>query len=142
MNDRFINKVKVIKSFPGYDEGNILIKDKSTGLFRFDGESYNKNINSLTEVVFSKIVGNDISLTKKQILDNMEYFEDISDYEMKDKEWVLERIEELKIYIRELDKDVEDDVVSVDVDVKESRAVWQNIIWEYETLLGMRKLIG
>ena len=127
--------------FPGFNKGDILKLNSENGLFEFI-HSDNDNAFTVANSVFNALNNYIPSLSKDSILENMSYFEDMSDYEMKDKVWVLERIEELKMYIKELDKDIEDEVVSIDVDIKESKAVWQNIIWEYETFLGMRKLIG
>ena len=40
MNNRNINKVKVIVAFPGFEAGDVLIKNVVSGLFEF---AYNEN---------------------------------------------------------------------------------------------------
>ena len=146
MENRILNKVKVRKDFPGFDEGDVLERNSSNGLFEFshnnkkaiEGEA--SNLNSVIDNVVQEILGGTISLTKEQVLRNMDYFLDISNYQMQSKDWVIARVEELKDYIKNIEIDELAEILPSNVDVKESKTVWQNMIWEYEAFLGMRKI--
>jgi hypothetical protein len=141
MNDRFLNKVRVIQEFPGFDIDDVLILNKTTGLFEYSNKLLINN--DIINNVYNAITDHKPMLSKKHISEHFDYyFEDISEYQMKDKDWVLERIERLKTFIKDLEIDEKNEAIPESVDVKESKTVWQNVIWEYETLLGMRKLVA
>ena len=138
MNSRFLNKVKVVESFPGFKEGDVLSLNKSTGLFQYLYNELEED-NSPLKNIYSELTEYKPSLSKDHILDDMSYFMDISEYEMKDKVWVEERIAELKDYMMKMDMDSKEGILPEDVNVHEAKTVWQNLIWELETVLGMRK---
>ena len=150
MKDNTINKVQVHKEFPGFDEGDVLILNKDTGLFEFShndspiayGHLSQDDTNTAVDSVFNAIAKHKPTLSKENIVRYMNYFYDISEYEMRDKQWVLDRVEQLKTFIRDLEIDEKNEVLPESVNAKESKTVWQNVIWEYETLLGMRKLVA
>ena len=138
MNSRFLNKVKVVESFPGFKEGDVLSLNKSTGLFQYLYNELEED-NSPLKNIYSELTEYKPSLSKDHILDDMSYFQDISEYETKSKDWMEERMLELKKFITNIDADSKEGLLPESVDVKEAKTVWQNLIWEYETILGMRR---
>ena len=138
MSDRFINKVLVTSSFPGFVEGDILSLNTENGLFEY---LYNDKSEESTTIdaVYNQLAEYKPSLSKQHILNDMSYFQDISEYEPKSKDWMENRMSELKKFITNIDEDSKEGLLSELVNVKEAKTVWQNLIWEYETILGMRK---
>jgi len=73
MNER-VNKVKVIKEFPGYEVGDVLVLDKNSGIF---GYEYNVNEeDSGLEALFDAISTHKGTVSKKNVIANLNiYFE-------------------------------------------------------------------
>ena len=141
MSNRFINKVLVIESFPGFIEGDVLGLNTENGLFEYlynDKAEASGSDNALNNI-YKELAEYKPSLSKEHILDDMSYFQDISEYETKSKDWMEERMLELKKFITNIDADSKEGLLPESVDVKEAKTVWQNLIWEYETILGMRR---
>jgi hypothetical protein len=142
-----IKKVRVRKDFPGFKENDVLGINGATGLFEYlyndtvkEDTSEDYPVNAIGSV-FKELAVNKPTLSKDQVLDNMEYFLDITDYIMQSQEWVFARIVELRGFIDKLDEDEKEGIVPENVNVKEAKTVWQNSIWELEVVAGIREPI-
>jgi len=122
---KHVNKVKVIKEFPGFREGTILYLDTENGLFKEVNEESFGDLEGL-------LLENKPALSKQQVLNYLgTYFEDASEYEAKSEEEIKRRIQALKDYIKTYKEDGRYD---------EAVTVWQNMIWELEWVLGKRSI--
>ena len=122
---RHVNKVKVIKEFPGFKEGTMLYLNAEKGLFK---EVSEESFGDLEEL----LIENRPALSKQQVLEYLgTYFEDASEYQAKSEEEIKRRIQALHDYIKTYKEDVRYD---------EAVTVWQNMIWELEWVLGKRSI--
>lgn len=142
MNNKTINKVRVIVGFPGYKVGDVLELDPGTGLFHFIGVTKEDGVKGDAFDVFAAELVDEIrsSITKKEILFYMDdIFEDISTYKVRSFRELERRIDEIKALTERLEEDAslfpEDEF-----NQKEALTVWQNMLWEYEWIMGMREL--
>jgi len=118
---KHVNKVKVIKEFPGFRVDTELVLDPVNGLFREEDEGLE-----------GLLLENKPALSKQQVLNYLgTYFEDASEYEAKSEEEIKRRIQALKDYIKTYKEDSRYD---------EAVTVWQNMIWELEWVLGKRSI--
>jgi len=135
MNTR-VNKVRVIKEFPGYEVGDVLVLDKDNGIF---GYEYNANEeDSGLEALFDAISTHKGTVSKKDVETNLGiYFEDITEYEVRSREEVEEHMAELESAIKEA-KEGKQIVSDKERDI--AITVWQNLLWENEWFLGKRNI--
>ncbi len=139
MNNRTINKVRVIVDFPGYKEGDVLELDPKAGVFHFTNVTMEDGAKGDAFDVFAARITGDIkpSITKKEILSYMDsIFEDISTYKVRSFIELGERMEEIKAQM----KRIEEDETMDHLNTTEALTVWQNMLWEYEWIMGMRDL--
>src|SRR6056297_15868 len=133
-----IDRIKVITKFPGFEIGDVLVLDSSTGFFVF---SYNESeeVNG-TEAITDYLAEDKPKLTKKEVLDNFGYFENITQYVMKDPEEVRRRIESLRGYLNAYKNKGSMEGGKED-ERKKAMTVWQNLIYELEWVLGKRSIL-
>lgn len=139
MSRKTIKEVKVVVKFPGYELGDVLIKNSENGLFEY---AYNVNDTSNVSNVFKAIAVNKPTLSLKDIQDNITYFEDITGYKVKTPEELEKKMVELYSYIKNIKEDDKSGLFAGSVtkpDVKEAVTVWQNMIWLLEWALGKRE---
>lgn len=139
MNNKTTNKVRVIVSFPGYKEGDVLELDSDAGLFHFTNVTKEDGAKGDAFDVFAARITGDIkpSITKKEVLSYMgTLFEDISTYKVRTYGELDRRVDEIKAQM----KRVEEDETINHLDTQEALTVWQNMLWEYEWIMGMREL--
>ena len=140
MNEVIINKVSVIKEFPGANVGDIF-EINQDGLFDYTYNSFNNEEDNAVEAIYGHLTVHKPTLSKSDVISNLgTFFVDISEFKMKSREWIEDRIAELKGYIIKIDEDNKEGLVSKDVNISEAKTVWQNNIWELETVLGKRTL--
>ena len=140
MNEVIINKVSVIKEFPGANVGDIF-EINQDGLFDYTYNSFNNEEDNAVEAIYGQLTVHKPTLSKSDVISNLgTFFVDISEFKMKSREWIEDRIAELKGYITKIDEDNKEGLVSKDVNISEAKTVWQNNIWELETVLGKRTL--
>lgn len=136
MNTKRVNKVKVIKEFPGFEIGDILALDVDNGVF---GYEYNveEDDNGL-EALFDAISTHKGTISKKDILANLNiYFEDITECKIRSEEEIKEHMNELQKAIDEA-KEGKEIVNEKERDI--AITVWQNLLWENEWFLGKRDI--
>lgn len=115
---REIDKVKVIKDFPGFDKGDVLVRyyDDTFILQPANGEQYPTT--------------RSWRLDELEILSNIDkYFEDITEYVVKSPEQIEKAIEKIKDSIESEDSDYE------------AVLVWNNLIYCLEWVLGKREYL-
>jgi len=142
MNNK-VNRVKVVKDFPGYKEGDVLELDSSTGVFHFINTTTEDGLKGdAFDLVTAEITGEiKPPITKKEVsLYLGTLFEDVSIYKVRSYRELQNRVEELKATIDRL-KD-EDAIFGTNLDRDEALTVWQNMLWEYEWIMGERELYG
>jgi len=140
---KIVNKVRVRAEFPGYELGDVLVLNPSTGVFNFakttteDGEISN-NILKGFDTVAARITDSiKQSFTKRDVMLYLdEYFEDISVYKIRTPREMEERMYELQMHMDRIKNDSTFD----ELDKEEAITVWQNMIWEYEWLLGRKEM--
>lgn len=139
---KIVNKVRVIAEFPGYEIGDILILNPNTGVFNF--AKVTKEDGEVTDVLdaFDNLAAGITdsikqSFTKKDVILYLDdYFADISIYKLRTPRELDERVHELKAH---MDRIKEDDTFD-ELDREEAMTVWQNMIWEYEWILGRKDM--
>lgn len=139
MNNKTINKVRVTMDFPGYKEGDILELDSNAGLFHFTNTTQEDGAKGDSFDIFAARITGEIkpSITKKEILSYMgTLFADISTYKVRSYGELNMRIDEIKAQMQR----VENDETINTIDTSEALTVWQNMLWEYEWIMGMRDL--
>ncbi len=136
MNTKRVNKVKVIKEFPGFEIGDVLKLDANNGIFGYE-YNVNEDDNGL-DALFDAISTHKGTISKKDVESNLDiYFEDITEYKMRSKEEVYNHMKELEDAIKEAKKG------GSIVNKKEKDiaiTVWQNLLWENEWFLGKRNI--
>lgn len=139
---KIVNKVRVTTEFPGYEIGDVLILNPNTGVFNFakttkeDGEP--SDILNAFDGVAARITDSiKQSFTKSDVILYLDdYFEDISIYKMRTHKEMKERAHELQAHINRIK---EDDTFE-QLDKEEAITVWQNMLWEYEWILGRKEM--
>ena len=134
--DKQLNKVMVVAAFPGYEVNDVLIKNSENGLFEY---SYNTEKENAIDSLYKSISENKPVLSLKDIVANMQFFANISDYIPKTKEEVEEQIDELNRAIGLKHDEIGDK--DTNPDDAEALTVWQNMIWVLEWSLGKRSNI-
>jgi hypothetical protein len=140
---KIVNKVRVIADFPGYEVGDVLILNTNTGVFNYAKSAQEANgevsdvLNAFDGVAARLTDSIKQSFTKSDILLYLEeYFEDISIYKMRTPREMEERVHELSAHMKRIK---EDDTFN-ELDKEEAITVWQNMLWEYEWILGRKEL--
>lgn len=150
---KIVNKVKVVKAFPGFEVGDILTLNTTTGLFEYSYEYDSAKQADALDEVDRLFLSYHSSISKSVVLNNLnEYFIDLSTYSMQPTSAIEGRIasfykaiEEAKAELADLNKaepeendEFNDYVDSRTIELEESITVWQNIIWFGEWVLGKR----
>ena len=137
---KHVEKVKVIKPFPGYQVDDVLMLDKDNGLFNYGYNNGEDKDDTLVDTLAGYLNRYKGSLSKDDVLDNMgTYFEDISEYKAKNLDQIKSRINDLKSYI-EMYKNKDNLSEELKEEKNKAITVWQNMIWELEWVLGMRTI--
>lgn len=138
---KIVNKVRVIAEFPGYEIGDVLILNPNTGNFNFvrpaKDDSVSDVLNAFDGVAASLTDSIKTAFTKSDVLLYLDdHFQDISIYKMRTLREMEERVYELSAHMKRIK---EDDTFN-ELDKEEAITVWQNMLWEYEWILGRKEL--
>lgn len=139
---KIVNKVRVIADFPGYEIGDVLILNPSTGVFNYtkstkEDEEVSDVLNAFDGIAARITDSIKQSFTKSDVLLYLEeYFQDISIYKIRTPREMEERVHELTAHMERIK---EDDTFN-ELDKEEAITVWQNMLWEYEWILGRKEL--
>ena len=139
---KIVNKVRVKAEFPGYEIGDVLILNPSTGVFNFaktttEGEATPSALSAFDGVAARITDSIKQSFTKRDVMLYLdEYFEDISVYKIRTPREMEERIYELRSHMERIKEDTTFD----ELDREEAVTVWQNMLWEYEWILGRKEM--
>jgi hypothetical protein len=140
---KIVNKVRVMAEFPGYEIGDVLLLNPATGVFNFmkttteDGLVSDNLLKGFDTVAFNLTDSVKQSFTKRDVILYLdEYFEDISIYKIRPPRELEERVHELKAHMARIK---EDDTFD-ELDREEAITVWQNMLWEYEWILGRKDM--
>lgn len=138
-----INKVRVLVDFPGYKKGDVLELDSKAGVFHFTNVTMEDgSVGDAFDVFAARITGEiKPSITKKEVeLYLGTLFEDISIYKVRSYREFQIRIDEIKSFLKRLEDP--DTLVGVNLNRKEAITVLQNILWEYEWIMGGCEMYG
>ena len=135
-----LNKVRVMGDFPGYSEGDILELDPNSGLFHFTAVTLDDGSIGDAFDNLSAVMADDPkqSIAKKEVTAYLGIlFADISTYRIRTLQEINTRIDEIRSHIETLK--AESETLS-HLNKKEALTVWQNMLWEYEWILGSMDL--
>lgn len=140
MSNKKINKVRVIVDFPGYKVGDVLQLDPVLGVFHFINTTKEDGMKGDAFDIFaSKLTDMKPSLSKVEVMSYIgTLFEDVSTYKVRSAGELGRRMDEIKSLIDRLEDD--NTIFGEGLDRKEALTVWQNMLWEYEWIMGMRDL--
>ena len=121
-----MNKVKVIKEFPGIPVGTELTLNN--GKYEYENNSHDTIVDFDYESY--KSTSTSISLSSDTVKTYLgDFFEDITSYNVKSKEEIVKQLNRYKILFKKA-KELEDET---------GMTVYQNLVWILEWILGINE---